>query len=325
MLNKRIISLILAGAAAICPLTSCGDTTNEKNEKLSVVCTIFPEYDWVKQLLGSHAGQVEITYLLNSGADLHNYQPTAEDMLKISSCDLFIYAGGESDSWTEGVFASASNKDMKTISLLEAIGSGAKEEEIREGMQAEEEEHEEEGGEPEFDEHVWLSLRNAGTLCDNIAETLCQLAPDWADDIRANRDSYSDQLSELDGKFSLLFDDHPDTALIFGDRFPFRYFVDDYGVDYYAAFVGCSAETEASFSTVTFLADKLAELDTGVIFTLEGSDHSIAETIISNSSADAEIAELDSVQSVSSQQIADGATYLSIMQKNYDTLKEVLE
>lgn len=324
---KRITSLILCGAISAGALSACGDSAStEKDHKLSIVCTIFPEYDWVKQLLGTHAEEAEITYLLDNGADLHNYQPSAQDMLRITSCDLFVYAGGESDKWAEDALSEASNKDIRALSLLEVIGSGAKEEELREGMQAEEEEGEEgEEEEPEYDEHVWLSLRNAETICSALTDQLCTLAPDWAEDIRSNCESYNSQLDELDGKFSLLFDDHSDTTLIFGDRFPFRYFVEDYGVDYYAAFVGCSAETEASFETVAFLSDKLEELDTGVVFTLEGSDSSIAETIIRNSSADAETAQLDSAQSVNSQQIKDGVTYISIMEKNYETLKEALE
>ncbi|MBP8594064.1 MAG: zinc ABC transporter substrate-binding protein [Ruminococcus sp.] len=322
---KKITALMLCGALAA-SFSGCAEGSAKNTDKLSIVCTIFPEYDWVRQILGSHADDAQITYLLDSGADLHNYQPTAADMVKITTCDLFIYAGGESDHWVEDALSEAENKDIRSISLLETLGDLAKEEELIEGMEPEEEEEEEAEEEgPEYDEHVWLSLRNAQTLCTAITDQLCQIKPELETDLRSNCDSYNAQLDELDGKFSLLFDDHPDTTLIFGDRFPFRYFVDDYGVDYYAAFVGCSAETEASFDTVTFLAGKLEELDPGVLFTLEGSDQKIAETIISNSAADAQIAELDSIQSVNAQQISDGASYLSLMEKNYETLKEVLK
>ena len=322
---KRITALALCGALSACALAGCGESSSPKNSQLSVVCTIFPEYDWVRQILGSHADDAQITYLLDSGADLHNYQPTAADMVKITTCDLFIYAGGESDDWVEDALSEAENEQIRSLSLLEAVGSAAKKEELIEGMEPEEEEEEDEEEGPEYDEHVWLSLRNAQVLCSAITDQLCQIKPELETDLRQNCESYNAQLDELDGKLSLLFGDHPDTALIFGDRFPFRYFVDDYGVDYYAAFVGCSAETEASFETVTFLADKLAQLDPCVIFTIEGSDHNIAETVIANSPADAQIAELSSVQSVNKSQIQSGTTYLSLMEGNYETLKEVLK
>ena len=332
-MDKKILSLMFCAATAAAALTGCAANTpdaaavnSSTEKKLSIVCTIFPEYDWVKQILGAHAADAELSYLLDSGMDLHSYQPTAPDMAKIAECDLFVYVGGESDAWAEDALAEAVNKDMQVINLMEVMGDAAKEEEVKEGMQAEEEEGEEEGEEePEYDEHVWLSLRNAKLLCTEIADKLCVLDSENAADYKVNLDAYTAQLDQLDGDFSALADSASQKTLVFGDRFPFRYFADDYGFDYYAAFAGCSAETEASFETIVFLADKADQLGCRTIFTIENSDRKIAQTIIDNTKEKNQtIAELNSLQSVTKDQIGSGTTYLRLMQQNYETLKEAI-
>ncbi|WP_173385361.1 metal ABC transporter substrate-binding protein [Ruminococcus flavefaciens] len=327
-----IISLAMAVAAA--GLTGCGasresDTaavTGGANTsgKLSVVCTIFPEYDWVKQVMGDHADEANVTYLLSSGTDLHNYQPTASDIMSISSCDIFIHVGGESDKWVEDALDEAVNKDMQVIDLMELLGDSAKEEEIKEGMEAEEEE-EDGGDEVEYDEHVWLSLKNAKVVCSAISEALSKADPDNAADYSSSLDDYTKKLDDMDESFRAVTENAENKTLIFGDRFPFRYLFDDYGLDYYAAFVGCSAESEASFSTISFLSDKLNELECDTIFTIENSDKSIAEAVIRNSDRkDCTVAELNSIQSVSMNDVNSGVTYLSLMQQNCDVLAEYL-
>ena len=325
----RILSALLAAGAFL--LTGCGSITPQNRggaaDRLRIVCSIFPEYDWTKQILGSHADDFELCYILDSGADLHSFQPTMEDMIKITDCDLFLYIGGESDAWTDDALAESVNPEMQTVALLDALGDKAVEEEIREGMQAEEEEGEEAEEEgPEYDEHVWLSLRNAKTLCGVIAEKLCLLDSAHADDYRSNLAAYTQKLDALDQDFQALADGASQKTLLFGDRFPFRYFTEDYGFDYYAAFAGCSAETEASFETVVFLANKTDELGLDTVYTIEGSDGAIARTIIENTKKkDQQIAVLNSIQSVTAQQIQDGTTYLSLMQQNYDVLKAHLK
>lgn len=545
-----------AAAAILLGLNACSESSSQQEtaessaaesqndtvtgKQLSVVCTIFPEYDWVKQILGAHASHAEIIYLLDSGMDLHSYQPTAMDMAKIADCDLFVYVGGESDEWVEDALAETTNKNMQVINLMEVMGDAAKEEEVKEGMEHdhehdehdhskevstfeddevqdrplsdwegdwqsayplvldgsldeawehksedgsmtadeykdyytkgyktdysaisihdnhikftdkdgkvtesdykytgyyiqnwstgtkaamyrfeaedheagapiyiefndhiiepekaehfhirmsdesydaivdpegnwptffdaaltpdevcdevighsnededhdheedghdhedEENEHEEdehehdhehEEGEVEYDEHVWLSLKNAKTLCTEIADRLSILDSANKDAYKANLDAYTAQLDKLDGDFKTLIDGASQKTLVFGDRFPFRYFVDDYGLDYFAAFVGCSAETEASFETIVFLAEKMDELGCGSIFTIENSDHKIAQTILDNTKTkNQKIAEMNSLQSVTKDQVSSGATYLSLMQANYDTLKGALQ
>ncbi len=278
------------------------NATTASSEPFSVVCTIFPEYDWVKEILGDHAENVELTYLLDNGVDLHSYQPTADDIMKISTCDLFVYVGGESDEWVEDALAEATNKDMKVINLVEVLGDSAKVEELKEGMQGEDEEehdhdhdHEDEEEEEEYDEHVWLSLKNAKILCAVIEKNIEAIDPANAADYKANLESYIDKLTELDNSFQTLVDGSSVKTLVFGDRFPFRYFVDDYGLDYFAALIGCSAETEASFETIVFLSDKIKELDCTTIFTLENSSKDIANTIINTSGKSVDIAELNSL------------------------------
>lgn len=305
-------------------LTACSTANAADDGKLQIVTTIFPEYDWVMNVLGDKASDAEVTMLLDSGVDLHSYQPTANDILKISTCDLFIYVGGESDAWVDDALAEAVNKDMVVINLLDVLGNSVKEEELVEGMQGEEEEEECEEG-PEYDEHVWLSLKNAQVLVESIEDALETIDPDNAEVYSANADSYINELSSLDEEYQAAVSDAAYDTLLFGDRFPFRYLVDDYGLNYYAAFVGCSAETEASFETITFLSGKMDELGLPVIMTIEGSDKSIAETIVGNtSSKDQDILTLDSMQSVTAEDVQNGTTYLSIMEDNLEVLKDAL-
>lgn len=317
----RKIFSILCCMVLMC---GCGEVP-EKNDKLSIVCTVFPEYDWVREITSGHEENFEITYLLSNGSDMHSYQPTVDDMIKISSCDLFIYIGGESDKWTKDAIKQAKNKDLKTISLLDSLGSSVKEEEHKEGMQDSDEEDHDHEEQAEYDEHIWLSLKNAETLCNSIAEEIYSLDPENKSDYQNNLTDYCKQLENLDTQYSETLSNIPNKTLIFGDRFPFRYLVDDYGLDYYAAFSGCSAETEASFETITFLSDKIDEINANTIFTIEGSDDSIANAIISSTEKkNQKIAHLNSIQSVNSEQVKNGTTYISIMESNLDILKEAL-
>ena len=313
-------------AIICCMILMCGcGEVPEKSDKLSIVCTVFPEYDWVREITNGHEENFEITYLLSNGSDMHSYQPTVDDMIKISSCDLFIYIGGESDKWTKDAIKQAKNKDLKTISLLDSLGSSVKEDEHKEGMQDSDEEDHDHEEQAEYDEHIWLSLKNAETLCNSIAEEIYSLDPENKTDYQNNLMDYCKQLENLDTQYSETLSNVPNKTLIFGDRFPFRYLVDDYGLDYYAAFSGCSAETEASFETITFLSDKIDEINADTIFTIEGSDDSIANAIISSTEKkNQKIAHLNSIQSVNSEQVKNGTTYISIMKSNLDILKEAL-
>ena len=326
---KKITALLLALFMLVGVLAGCGkqNDTNQ-TDKLSIVTTIFPEYDWVREILGDKADNAEITMLLDNGVDLHSYQPTADDIVKISDCDLFIYVGGESDEWVEDALRNAANRNMKVINLLEVLGDSVKTEEIVEGMQEEEHEHEdaeEHEHEEEADEHVWLSLKNAKILVRVISKALQELDPDNKDIYAANADAYVKKLSALDAEYQAAVDAASNKTILFGDRFPFRYLVDDYGLRYYAAFVGCSTETEAGFETISFLAKRVDELKLPCVLTIEGAQHKIAETIVRNTTAkNQRVLTMDSMQSTTSKDVKNGTTYLSVMEKNLSVLKEVL-
>ncbi len=308
---KKAISLIVAVLLAAGCLSACsgGGLPDADDGALRIVTTIFPEYDWVLNILGDNPANADVTMLLDTGVDLHSFQPTAEDILNISTCDLFIYVGGESDEWVDDALQEAVNKDMIVISLLDVLGGAAKEEEVIEGMQEEEDEDDRGDDGPEYDEHVWLSLKNAAVLTERISEAIQALDPDNADAYRENAAAYIRQLNALDAAYQDAVSDASFTTLLFGDRFPFRYLTDDYGLSYYAAFVGCSAETEASFETVTFLAQKLDELSLPAVMTIEGTDHRIAETIVRNTrTKDQRILTLDSMQATTAKDVGNGTT-----------------
>lgn len=495
---KKIISILLCLflAAGALPVHA------EDNTRLNIVATIFPEYDWVREILGDRLDNANLTLLLDNGVDLHSYQPTADDIIKIATCDLFIYVGGESDKWVEDALKEATNKDMVVINLLQVMGGAVKAEELIEGMQETEHDHDHDGDlteediedrslsdfageweslypmlldgkldeylahkaeededetataetyrekyaaswasdvnqiaidenkitftyadasarsaeytyaghvlktsdsghasvryqfetndsnapkyvqfndhghepgkaehfhiyfgddgfdalldaatnpyfvpaglsnedvldglmghshehEEEADEHVWLSLKNAKVLCRAIADTLMQIDPDNAETYAANVAAYIEKLSALDAEYQAAIDGAAKKTVLFGDRFPFRYLVDDYGLDYYAAFVGCSAETEASFETIAFLAGKVDELNLSHVLTIEGANHKIAQTVAANTqSRDQQVVAMDSLQSTTLKDVQNGATYLSVMEKNLEVLKDALK
>lgn len=325
------------------------------SNKISIVCTTFPQYDWVKNILGEEAERFNVTLLLDNGVDMHSYQPAVKDIATAGSSDLFIYVGGESDTWVEDALKEAKNKDLKAINLMETLGNSVKEEEVIEGMQEERESlghsHEKSSKEkqeqtqkeshensqeingqkeaadeePEYDEHIWLSIRNAEIMVKNIEKAIEQLDSDNAKVYQNNAENYIKKLDTLDKQYANTIQNAKYKAILFGDRFPFRYMADDYDLKYYAAFAGCSAETMAGFETVTFLAKKADELRLPVILTIENSDGRIAEAVKSNTTKkNQKILAMNSLQSVTKEQIADGITYLQVMQENLSVLSEAL-
>lgn len=325
------------------------------SNKISIVCTTFPQYDWVKNILGEEAERFNVTLLLDNGVDMHSYQPAVKDIATAGSSDLFIYVGGESDTWVEDALKEAKNKDLKAINLMETLGNSVKEEEVVEGMQEERESlghsHEKSSKEkqeqtqkeshensqeingqkeaadeePEYDEHIWLSIRNAEIMVKNIEKAIEQLDSDNAKVYQNNAENYIKKLDTLDKQYANTIQNAKYKAILFGDRFPFRYMADDYDLKYYAAFAGCSAETMAGFETVTFLAKKADELRLPVILTIENSDGRIAEAVKSNTTKkNQKILAMNSLQSVTKEQLADGITYLQVMQENLSVLSEAL-
>lgn len=314
---KRTITILLAAVLLLGLLAGCSASAG--GEKLSIVTTIFPEYDWVMNILGDQADQADVTLLLDNGTDLHSYQPTADDIITIATCDVFIYVGGESDAWVDDALKEATNPDMVVIDLMDVLGDAAKEEEVVEGMQGE---ADEDGA---YDEHIWLSLKNAQIIVNAITEKLAAVDPENADVYRANADAYCEKLAALDAKYAEAVASGAQDTILVPDRFPFRYLTDDYDLNYYAAFVGCSAETEASFETLVFLSEKLDALKLPAVIVTESSDQKLAKTVIAQGETQsAEILVLDSMQSVAAQDVENGTTYLGIMEQNLSVLKQAL-
>lgn len=313
-----LIGVILLTACSRQKQTPASET---EKPRLRITAAIFPIWDWTQNILGENPGDAELTLLVRNGVDLHSYQPSVDDILTVSAADLFIYVGGESDQWVTDALKQSVNPGQHTLSLTAVLGNEAKTEETVEGMQTDGDIADTETP----DEHVWLSLRLAIRFSEAICKELCLLDPDNAAVYRANTAAYTEKLRTLDNVYTQSIDDADLKTLLFGDRFPFRYLTEDYGLTYYAAFSGCSAETEASFETVTFLAQKCDELNLPAVLTIDGTDHRIAQTIIRNSAdTSRKILTLDSMQSVSSKEISAGKTYLSVMASNLEILKQAL-
>lgn len=333
-----IIFMFLAGIMA-----GCGDgstvVADDTEEKIKIVCTIFPEYDWLREVVKGQENNFAIELLLDNGTDLHNYQPTAEDMADIATCDMFIYAGGESATWVEDALENVVNKEVKVLNLCEILEGHLQEEEHVEGMadghdhheeECDDHDHDHEGehhheGETAYDEHVWLSLKNAKIIVQEMGEALGELDADHKDAYQENCDVYLKQLSQLDEQFAETIETALKDTILVADRFPFLYLVKDYGLHYYAAFSGCSAETESSFETITFLMGKVEELGLSSVLVIENSDHRLAETVVRNTEEhNQEILVLNSLQSITEKEIENGVTYLSIMEDNLGVLEKAL-
>ena len=348
---KKVASIAILFFALAFMLTACNTESGKKDsapKKISVVATIYPQYDWLKNVIGERADAVDLKLLIKNGTDLHSYKPSAQDIATIAKADLVVYVGGESDEWIEKALEATPKEGRIALNLMKALGDHVKKEEIVEGMQTDpsassgtEEHHEHDKvtepaeatsehhhhEEVENDEHIWLSLKNAWILVNALAQSLSKVDSANSSIYTANAVLYNAKLWEMDKEFATAVSNASQKTVLFGDRFPFRYLVDDYGIKYYAAFVGCSAESEASFETITFLAGKMDSLQLPAIFTIDGSNGKIARAILeaSKNSKNAQVLTLNSMQSVTDEQIKAGVDYLSIMRDNLEVLKKALK
>ncbi|MCM1183455.1 MAG: metal ABC transporter substrate-binding protein [Roseburia sp.] len=322
---RRFLLLVWVQTLLALGLCGCAGSRELPAEdgKINIVCTTFPQYDWVRTLISGREERFSLTLLTERGGDLHNYQPSARDIARISECDLLIYVGGESDAWVEEVLREAANPEMRVLNMMEAVASELKEET-----------HGHEGGhepvspaheETEYDEHVWLSLNNARQLVAALNNTLAALDADGAELYGRNAEIYLAALASLDARYRETVDAAVTDTLVFADRFPFRYMVEDYGLTCFAAFEGCSAETGVSFETVALLSERLDSLGLDAVLVTESSDKRIARVIIENTAAgNQEILVMDSMQSVSRKELEGGITYLSVMEENLEVLRTAL-
>lgn len=355
-----IAATVAASGIGLFALSGCGQAKAE-NTRLKIVATTFPVYDWTREVLGERLAETDLVLLQQSGVDLHSYSPSAADLRQIAACDMFVFVGGESDEWTERALAQPGNTNRRVLNLVKALGSAVQEEKIVEGMEHEhhhhdadhdddghgkdkdhakkhdhdhddhdkdkdhDHDHDHDEDEHEIDEHVWLSLRHAATLVKAVAADLAGLDPAHAATYRANADAYCKRLGDLDRAYAETVAKGKRKTILVADRFPFRYLADDYGLTYYAAFAGCSAESEASFKTVAFLSKKVDELNLPVILVIEGVQHKIAETVRRTTKAGPQrILALDSLQSTGGE-AAKTTRYLDVMTKNLQVLKAALD
>ena len=342
MLSMCLLVFLLNGCSTVKKVSTSDD-------KVSVVSTIFAPYDFVREVAGDKA---ELTMLLPPASESHSFEPTPQDIIKIQNSDVFIYVGGESDAWVNEVLESMDTSGMKIITLIDCVE--VVEEEIVEGMEEEhdhedislDEEHEgeeQEGDEHEneehaneehedeehadveheYDEHVWTSPKNAKLIVQKISDVLCEVDEVNKEIYKKNTTEYLGKLDELDQAFQTVVDQSVRKTIVFGDRFPFRYFADAYGLSYFAAFPGCSTETEASAATVAFLIDKIKEEQIPVVFHVELSNQKMANTI--SEATDAKVLLLHACHNVSKAEFESGVTYLDLMYKNVENLKEALK
>ncbi|WP_373220819.1 metal ABC transporter substrate-binding protein [Mediterraneibacter gnavus] len=320
---------LLVTSVAGCQRVGAVKETGE--EKVNVVTTIFPQYDFVRQIAGDN---VEVSMLLKPGEETHSYEPTPQDILKIQNCDLFIYVGGENDEWVEDILDSIDTEHIRLLRLIDCVDT-VNEEHV-EGMKEErghehgEEKHGHEHGEDEEeghetltpDEHVWTSPENAIAIVEELAETLEELDPEQKMIYEANKTEYIALLEGLDDEFKEVVDSSKRNMLLFGDRFPFRYFAEAYGLEYYAAFPGCASDTEPSAATMAFLIKKVEQEHIPVVLKMELSNENIANAIAETTHA--KVKTFYSCHNLTAKEFADGETYLSMMKKNVETLKEAL-
>lgn len=308
---KRFIIISVAAALLI---TICGCVAkNEDSSKLSIVTTIFPQYDFARQICGENA---DISMLLTPGTESHTYDPTPQDIVRIKNADIFIYVGGESETWVDEIIKNIDTSKTTMISLMET--ASVYKEEFTDGMEINEDE-----AEAGYDEHVWTSPKNAMRITDEIYRAVCEKDPANSSSYKQNYEEYSRQLSKLDNDYKAVIDKAQRNVLIFADRFPFRYLTEEYGLLYYAAFPGCSEETEPSAKTMAALISKVNEFNVPAVFYIEFSNQKIADTICESTGVKKLL--LHSAHNLSKAEFDSGVTYLDIMRQNLENIKEALK
>lgn len=291
----------------------------KNHEKISIVATNFPAYDFARAVAGDKA---DIKLLIKPGAETHDFEPTPSDIIDIKNSKFFVYTGGESDEWIEDILSDIDVKKTKLIKMMDSVE--VVEEETVEGMEHEHEhEHEEDEEEIEYDEHVWTSLKNAQKIVNKIKDELVQISPEHKDDFEKNAEEYNEKLNKLDKEFEEIVENGNRKVVVFGDRFPLRYFIEDYGLKYFAAFSGCSEQTEASSKTIAFLVNKVKSEKIPVVLKIEMSNGNIARTIAEETGA--KVLTFNTAHNVSADDFRNGKTYAKIMEDNLVVLKEALK
>jgi len=313
--NKTIAKTSLAALlfGAVCVVVFLLAKPQTQTDQLKIVSTIFPGYDFARAIAGDNA---DITMLINPGSEIHSFEPSPQDIINIQNSDVFIYVGGESEAWVEKIIANLDTNRTKIVRMMDAVD--LVKEELVEGMEPE---HEDED-EAEYDEHVWTSPLNAIKIVESIRDAIVNADPQNANYYQTATADYTKQLAQLDSDIRTMLSNTAHHTLIFGDRFPLRYFVEEYNLQYYAAFPGCSDQTEASTATLAFLINKIKSENIKYIFTIELSNQAVARTIAAETGT--EILEFHSLHNISKSDFDSGKTYLQIMHQNLTNLKRAL-
>ena len=319
---KRNAKIVVALVVTLLVILGVVVGVSKRNsvEKIAVVATNFPAYDFVRAVADDKA---EVKMLVKPGAETHDFEPSPGDIIDIQKSKLFVYTGGESDEWIEDVLDDIDAGKVKMLKMMDAVK--VVEEEVVSGMEGDEHDNEHEHhdeGKTEYDEHVWTSLRNASKIVESIKEELVKISPENREEFEQNAKKYTEKLAELDRKFREIVEAGERKVVVFGDRFPLRYFVDDYGLEYYAAFPGCSEQTEASSRTVAFLVDKVKTEKIPVVFAIEMGNGELARTIANE--AGAKVLTFNALHNVSLDDFKNGRTYVEMMEENLDVLEEAL-
>lgn len=314
---KKIVKLIIIIFIITSMINVTGCNKNNKSNKIEIITTNYPEYDFVRAIT-KNSNNITVRLLLKPGTDIHDFEPTPRDIIDIKKSNMFIYVGGESDEWINNILNDIKLEKTKVIKLMDIVD--LKEEELVEGMESEEEEEEKE--ETEYDEHVWTSPVNATKIIDKISKEIIELDSDNKELYEKNTKEYIEKINEIDSEIRNVVNNSKRKEIIVGDRFPLRYFVDEYNIKYYAAFLGCSEQNEASAKTISFLIDKVKEDKIPVIFHIELSDKKIAKTI--SDATGSKVLEFNSAHNISQKDFDKGITYVDIMKNNVEVLKEAL-
>lgn len=331
-LAALLVASVFAAFSFSCAKKSAGSVSDKADAKprTLIVTTIFPAYDWVKQVIADKSDDFEVVLLTDKGADLHSYQPSADDIIRITDCSMLVCVGGNSDAWVFDFMYNENaprRKDKHVVSMMHLLDKDVKtEDEIQKScIDHKAEEHDHASGNEKYDEHVWLSVRNAQKIVRKIADELCLIDPSNSDSYRENADSYISKLQELDAHCNAVAKMAKRSMLLFADRFPFGYFVCDYGLSFDAAFSGCSSESDASFLMITSLADKLKQFKLPAVVALKGRSHNIPESVLSVAAVDGvKVVTVDSMESLTSKDRASGITYASVMEDNLDSFRQAL-
>ena len=323
-MRKRLFALLLALTLAA-SLYGCADRQRAEDGRLQVVCSVFPYYDFARQIGGD---DVDVTLLVAAGKETHSFEPTPLDVITLSQADVFLYNGGESEAWVDDILSAAGENIAVTLPLMPQVSALA--EEWAEGMEGAHDEHDHDhdheihdSDDIEYDEHVWTSPVLAKALCQAICDALCQADPAHREGYQARLTDYLAQLDGLDAAFREVVEAGHRRLLVFGDRFPLLYFCKEYGLDYRAAFHGCASDTEPSLATLKYLIDKVEDEEIPVVYTIELSSRKVADAIAETTGA--KVLTFHSCQTVSRTEFDGGATYLSLMEQNVEALREGLQ